>query len=97
MYIAYAIAMDDIPTCMPCEGSLRLDCDSDYDSASLYAHLAGLLCHDPAMQCHAHDKIMQLQLANGLPAATYAANNCTAASSSGSTPNVSHSLVGDTE
>ena len=29
---------------------LRLHCDSVYmyDSASLYAQLAGLLCHDPA-------------------------------------------------
>ena len=32
----------------PYEGRLRLHCDSVNDSASLYAHLAGLLCHDPA-------------------------------------------------
>ena len=39
----------DIPTCMPYEGRLRLHYDSVYmyDSASLYAQLAGLLCHDP--------------------------------------------------
>ena len=47
------------------------------------AHLAGLLCHhDPAN--------IQLQLANRLPAACYVQH---AASSSGSPPNVSHSLV----
>ena len=40
------------------------------------------LCHDPAK--------IQLQLANRLPAACYVR---TAASSSGSPPNVSHSLV----
>ena len=35
---------------MPYEGMLRLHYDSVYmyDSASLYAQLAGLLCHDPA-------------------------------------------------
>ena len=41
-----------------------MHCDSVYDndSASLKAHLAGLLCHDPAKTA-----------ANRLPVATYAA------------------------
>ena len=30
------------------EAKVKLHCDSVNDSASLYAHLAGLLCHDPA-------------------------------------------------
>ena len=30
------------------------------------------MCHDPAMQCRAHAKIIRLQLTNRLPAATYA-------------------------
>ena len=51
LYLAIANAIaTDIPTCMPYEGRLRLHYDSVYmyDSASLYAQLAGLLCHDPA-------------------------------------------------
>ena len=44
--IANAIATD-ILTCMPYE-RLHYDSVYMYDSASLYAQLAGLLCHDPA-------------------------------------------------
>ena len=70
---------------MPFEGRLRLHYDSVYmyDSASLYAQLEGLLCHDPAntvvwLQAYIEfcTRCRNIAVQSDFRTANYDANNC---------------------